>query len=301
MEELHVSCAVEGDYVAHSAAMIHSLLEHSGGYRVRVHFLHGPGFPGRHQLLLAEMVERAGASISFIEIADREVAGMPSVDQFTKAMWYRIFLPELLPDVDRVLYLDSDTIACDSIAPLWETPLDGCWLAAVTNVFQPNHFHRPARLGLPGPRVYFNSGVLLMNLREMRRDACTEALVRFARSHTIEEIEWPDQDTLNVVLGPRRLPLHPRWNCMNSVLNFPSAPAVFGSTAVRQARRVPGIRHFEGPGDNKPWHPDCRQELREVYLRHRRATPWPHAELADGGPVGGGGRWLRSGRRPVSA
>jgi lipopolysaccharide biosynthesis glycosyltransferase len=289
LAELHVSCAVEGDYVAHSAAMLHSLLEHTGGYRLAVHYLHGPGFPGRDRLPLMDMVERGGGSISFIEIPDREVAGMPVVDRFTKAMWYRVFLSECLPQVDRVLYLDSDTIACASVAPLWETPLDGCWLAAVTNVFQPNHVHRPAQLGLPGPKAYFNSGVLLMNLEEMRRDRRTDALVEFARSHSPDEIEWPDQDTLNVVLGRRRRPLHPRWNCMNSVLSFPQAVAVFGSRAVRQARRAPGIRHFEGPEHNKPWHLGCRQDLRELYLRHRRATPWAGDDgesVLDGYPAG---------------
>ena len=73
-------------------------------------------------------------------------------------MWYRIFLPELLPDVDRVLYLDADTIAVDSLAPLWEIDLDDSYLGAVTNVFQANHVHRPAELGLAGPRSTSTAG-----------------------------------------------------------------------------------------------------------------------------------------------
>ena len=166
--DLHISCAAEGEYVAHSAAMIHSVLEHADGRRLCVHYLHGPRFASRAAELLTGMVETGGGSISFLEVPDREVAGLPVLPQFTQAMWYRIFLPELLPGVDRVLYLDADTIAVDSLSPLWEVPLGDSYLAAVTNVFQPNHFHRPAQLGLPGPKVYFNSGVLLMNLDQMR-------------------------------------------------------------------------------------------------------------------------------------
>jgi lipopolysaccharide biosynthesis glycosyltransferase len=147
-------------------------------------------------------------------------------------------------------------------------------VGAVTNVFQHNHLHRPAELGLAGPEVYFNAGVLLMNLEEMRRDGRTPALLDYGIENA-PRLEWRDQDALNVVLGERRLELHPRWNLMNSVLLFPSAVEVFGSEALEEARTSPAIRHFEGPDANKPWHYLCDGDLRELYLEHRRATPWP--------------------------
>jgi lipopolysaccharide biosynthesis glycosyltransferase len=265
--------------VAHTAAMLHSIFTYAEALEVRVEYLHGPRFEARQRELLERMVAGLGGSIGFHEVADERVVGLPVTGRFTAAMWYRIFLPELLPDAERVLYLDADTLAVDSLAPLWATDLDGCWLGAVTNVLQHNHLHRPAELGLAGPRVYFNSGVLLMNLAEMRRDGCTDALVEYARAHP--DVEWPDQDTLNVVLGGRRRALHPRWNCMNSVLAFPSARRVHGRRKVWQARRRPGIRHFEGPSANKPWHRAAAPAARELYMRHRRATPWPEFELDD--------------------
>jgi lipopolysaccharide biosynthesis glycosyltransferase len=298
MSVLHVSCAAEGGYVPHSAAMLHSVLTHRDDYDVHVHYLHGPSFSSLHSSQLEDMVERLGGEITFHCIPNSSVRGLPVLPQFTEAMWYRIFLPELLPSADRVLYLDADTIVVDGLSSLWETPLDGAYLAAVTNVFQPNHFGRPAQLGLPGPNVYFNSGVLLLNLDKLREDDCTAALTSFALQHSTRTIEWPDQDTLNVVLGQRRVPLHPRWNCMNSVLTFPHAATAFGRVAVRQARRMPGIRHFEGPAENKPWHRGCSQELRELYFQHRRETPWPHVELVGEWRQP---RWQRDPRRYVSA
>jgi lipopolysaccharide biosynthesis glycosyltransferase len=277
---VHVSCAAEGHaYVAHSAAMLHSVLAHSGAHDVAVQYLHGPRFDRDDARRLEQMVAREGGSIAFHEIPDSDVRGLPTTTQFTAAMWYRLFLPELLPEAERVLYLDADTIAVDTLAPLWETDLGGHWVAAVTNVFQQNHLQRPRELGLRGPEVYFNSGVLLMNLDEMRRDGCTERLLEYARSHP--EIEWPDQDTLNVVLGERRLALHPRWNVMNSMVRFPWAADVFGETMLAEALRSPSIRHFEGPAQNKPWHYLCEGELRAAYFEHRRATPWPNVEIED--------------------
>lgn len=277
---LDVACAAEGaEYVAHSAAMLHSVLARHRGHDVHVHYMHGPDISADDERQLAGMVEREGGSITFLRVEDSDIEGLPTVGFTRKATWYRIFLPELLPSVDRILYLDSDLIVVDSIAPLWDLDLGGHWIGAVTNVFQPNHVHRPEELGLAGPEVYFNAGVLLMNLDEMRRDGRTEALLRYGVTNA-RKLEWRDQDALNVVLGERRLGLHPRWNLMNSFYLFRRNARGFGRRALRQAFRDPAIRHFEGPDALKPWHPDCEQKLRDLYMEHRRGTPWPRLGLS---------------------
>jgi lipopolysaccharide biosynthesis glycosyltransferase len=274
---VRVACAAEGEaYVAHAAAMLHSVLTH--GDAVEAHFLHSTRFDPAWGDAIAAMFDREGGSIRFHPIDDERVAGLPVTEYFTSAMWFRIFLPELLPEAGKVLYLDADTLAVDSLAPLWETDLTGHWLGAVTNVFQENHRERPFELGLPSRDVYFNSGVLLLNLEEMRSGGCTKALCELATDRA-DELAWPDQDALNLVLGERRLPLHPRWNAMNSILEWESAVDVFGDDAVREARERPGIRHFEGPTLNKPWFRGCERDLRELYFRHRAATPWPDVRL----------------------
>lgn len=277
---LHVACAADQHYLVHSAAMLHSVLAHSPEHSVHVHYLHGPGLTRGDSRRLTEMAEGNGGSISFVQVAEGTIAGLPAMSEITATMWYRIFLPELLPDVDRILYLDIDTIVLDSLAPLWKIDLRGHYLAAVSNVWPPWIVGHPDRLGLPASQTYFNSGVLLMNLELMRSDHCTSSIRRYAIEHR-RQLVWPDQDALNVVLGGRRLGLHPRWNCMNSVLQFPAAVDVFGSAEVEQARRFPAIRHFEGPSVNKPWHVLCETRDRQSYRRHRRQTPWPRY-LPDG-------------------
>jgi lipopolysaccharide biosynthesis glycosyltransferase len=249
------------------------VLTEAGFDEVRVHFLRGEGVTEEHARALTEMVGAHGGAISFLDVPEDRVAGLPTMDEIGPPMWYRFFLTELLPDVERILYLDADTIVLDSLRPLWETDLDGCHVAAVTNVFQEDHIPLPARLGLE-PRDYFNSGVLLMNLDLMRRDESTAALFEYTRANA-ERLVWPDQDVLNAVLGPTRRRLAPRWNCMTSVLRFPWAAYVFSAEELEEARRRPAIRHFEGPSVNKPWHILCDGDRREAYFRHRRQTPWP--------------------------
>lgn len=289
MPTLRLACAVEGAYDAHSAALLHSAAEHAGGLDLCVHYLHGPDFPRESADGIARMCERLGVAIGFHAIAPGLTAGLPVVSEFTMAMWYRIFLPDLLPDADRVLYLDVDTLVTDSLAPLLDLDLAGHYLGAVTNVFLDHHLRRPAELGLR-LESYFNSGVLLMNLDAMRRDDCTAAL----RAYAVENagrIEWPDQDALNFVLGERRLPLHPRWNAMNA-LRLTRAAEVFTVEELEEALRRPAIRHFEGPGYNKPWSYTAPREAQRLYRRHRRATPWPRYS-PEGRSVAAFGRRVR--------
>lgn len=305
---LHLTCSSDSRYVPHSAAMLHSALAHGGADGIHVHYVHGRDCSQRDRELLAGMVEENGGQISFLEVDEARAAGLPSWQYISATMWYRIFLPELLPDIDRILYLDVDVIVLDSLMPLWEVDLSEHYVGAVTNVFQANHMGRPAAVGFDDPRCYFNSGVLLMNLQLMRRDGISEELSAYARERAAQ-LEWPDQDALNAVLGRRRRPLHPRWNCMNSVLRFPWSAYAFGLEAVEDARRNPAIRHFEGPSVNKPWHYLCDGPLREAYLEHRRQTPWPELRLEGTTPANVarrrwrelrhvGGRALR--RRPAA-
>lgn len=278
MGTLHLSCAADRAYARHSAAMLHSMLAQRGQLDMRIHYLHGPSFPAVFRRRLAGMVERMGGTIQFLEVLDDRVEGLPTFAEITMAMWYRIYLPELLPGVERVLYLDCDTLAIDSLEPLWATDLDDCLVGAVTNVFtlDPAARARPAALGLPGLKAYFNSGVLLLNLEEMRRDGTTAKLREFALAR---RLMYPDQDALNAVMSARRLPLHPRWNFMNSILIYPWAEEAFSAQEIAEARSRPGIRHFEGPSVNKPWRHGCDFELRELYFEHRRGTPWPRVRL----------------------
>lgn len=273
MSALHVACASGPDYAPHAAAMLRSVIEHRGGLEVRGHYLVSPRFPRDVAARIARMVESAGATIEFHPIPDEWIAGLPSHEIFSPAVWYRLFLPGLL-DVDRVLYLDADTIAVDDLSPLWSSPLADHYAAAVPNVWEPWNAHRPSELGLAGPRDYLNSGVLLLNLARLRDDDMTAALLSYGRERAAD-LRWLDQDALSAVLAGRWLRLHPRWNCMNSILLFDWAADVLGAEAVDEARRSPGIRHFEGRSVNKPWHLLCDRDMRDAYLRHRRGTPWP--------------------------
>lgn len=258
--------------------MLHSVLTHCED-GVVIHYLHGADLSRRQLDPMARMADEHGGSVSFIRVDDSWTSNLPIRDFTLRATWYRLFLTDLLPNVSKVLHLDIDTIVLDSLRPLWNIQLGDNYVGAVTNVLERHYTTRPRELGLVGPEAYFNAGVTLLNLDVMRRDSRGDALREFAAAEG-ESLLWRDQDALNVILGERRLALHPRWNVTNAILLFPWSAEVFGSDAVEEATRNPAIRHFEGPGLNKPWHYLCDRPMRLAYFQHRRETPWPRTWLA---------------------
>lgn len=281
MATLELACGGDLGYLPHTAAMVHSVLAHRGALDVHVHYLHEPELPDSDARAFAEMVERAGGRATLVPVDAGRLEGLPTIHHLTAATWYRIFMPELLPDVGRVLYVDGDAIAMDDLGPLWATDLGGSRAAAVTNVFEPWNCGWPRELPISKP--YFNAGVAILDLERMRATGATARILEFALTRD----EWPfgDQDPVNAVLADDRLELHPRWNVQNSVMHFDEAFEVLDPDQVREARERPGIRHWEGPGRNKPWNYMTARAHRDAYLRHRRATPWPRVRLEERTPA----------------
>lgn len=273
---IHVACTADEAYAPHCAAMLASLFEHNEPAGVEVHYLHPADLRMTTRNAIEAFVTGFGARIRCHAFAEEAVAGLPSWPGLQPIMWYRVLLPERVPDLDRILYIDADALVLDDLRPLWRMDLRGAWLAAVTNVLPPIFADHPLELGLPDQAHYFNSGVMLLNLARMRREGSSRSLVEEGRRRALRF--W-DQDGLNLAFHRDWLPVHPRWNCMNSLFLFPAARLILGRKRVEEAMANPAIVHFEGPGLGKPWHFLSKHPFQPHYLRYRQQTPWPLTDL----------------------
>lgn len=278
MTTIHIACAADDRYVAHVAAMLHSVRAHEPRAVVNVHFLSGPEPSAPLRRELASMTDALGVGLNWVAVDPRLVEGLPRRGYLSEVVWYRLFMPQLLPGLERVLYIDGDVIAQDSILPLWETPLGDDLLGAVTNVVPEGHRHRAAQLGLPGPERYFNLGVALWNLERMRREGFTAQVLEYARAN-LERLVWLEQDAVNALFWRRRRALHPRWNCQNGIYYRSWGVSLLDAAQVEEAIRSPGLMHFEGGSFAKPWHYLSQHPRREEYFRHRALTPWPRVDI----------------------
>ena len=135
----------------------------------------------------------------------------------TKTAYYRLYLAELLPrEIDKVLYMDGDVIVRHSLLPLWNTDFGENAVAAVTDSSSGciefyNRLHYPFELG------YFNSGVLLVNLRYWREHQVLNDFVSYMENHA-DSINFWDQDVLNVVFRDKKVLIPLKYNLQHHFL-----------------------------------------------------------------------------------
>lgn len=270
---LPIACAADDRYIPHCAAMLHSLAVSNPGAEVQVHFLHDADADPSLVDELGRFAASLGLGWRAHQVTEEQRGRFPDHPLYGRSAWYRVLLPELLVELDAVLYLDADTIVTGSLAPLLATDLAGAPVGAVTNALYPGTpLGFLAELGVRDPGGYFNSGVLLLDLARWREEAIADDVLAFVAAGPGLG-EWPDQAALNATLADRRLALAPRWNVQNTVFDLPDALLPFSAAELAEAREWPAVVHFIGP--HKPWHHRCKHPMRARYFEHRHQTPWP--------------------------
>ena len=187
----------------------------------------------------------------------------------------RLYASRLLPStVHQVLYMDVDTIVSGSLKELANLTLgEDIALAAVKDLVRYDDY---PRLGLDSSKhVYFNSGIMLLNLDYWRKhntgDKCLQLLVKYSSLYNM-----PDQDALNVVCEGHVTYLHPRYNCL--VFFFARREYLKARVREEEFNRVleaiesPAIIHYVFV--NKPWYKGGYLPKRELWLSALSKTPW---------------------------
>lgn len=136
----------------------------------------------------------------------------------TKATYFRLFIPEILQEYDKCIYLDCDLIVHGDLAELYDIDLGDNYLAGVKDCHiiedtQRGQEHQRIT-GLPARDKYINAGVLVMGLKRMRQEGILSRLKEQMR----RENWYEDQDVLNVCCYPYIMILPLKYNLFHFYL-----------------------------------------------------------------------------------
>lgn len=202
--------------------------------------------------------EYNNCKIQIINMGEKFANSQESV--WSKAMYYRLNLPELLPNVDKCIYLDCDTLIRHDISEMTKINMDDYYIAGVKDyndrVLPDNNAHGE-RIGVPSLDSYICSGVLIMNLEKMRNDNMVAKLQDLvSENDRTSKFIFPDQDALNVACYGHILILPLKYGAM-TYLNFNEtyeqsvyAKWVYNQKEWDEARTDPTIVHYTF---GKPW------------------------------------------------
>lgn len=187
----------------------------------------------------------------------------------------KFFLPEILPSVDKVLYIDSDVLVQESLEPLYATNIQTYYAAVVRDTLSVLGREYMQSVGINN-QYYFNSGVLLLNLQKMREDNISQKLVIF---RTQKEQNFMDQDAFNGVIGHQVRYVSYKYNFLNyylTVMNKKQLSIFFEEDLTQYNQDEDLYRHcviLHFGGKEKPWSEDMGF-LSELYRSYAsRAMP----------------------------
>ncbi|WP_254660768.1 glycosyltransferase family 8 protein [Bacillus sp. FJAT-27225] len=148
---------------------------------------------------LRQFVENHANQLKVIYIDDHYFKDAPTLLHYTKAMYYRLLAYKFLPkELDRILYLDPDTLVINPVSELYHTDISGYLYAAAYHDRIALKEINKLRLNAYNMDAYYNSGLLLMNLTLQRNFIDEKVIYEFVEKNRSKLI-MPDQDILNAL------------------------------------------------------------------------------------------------------
>jgi lipopolysaccharide biosynthesis glycosyltransferase len=266
-----VFAADDGYSLPLAVAAFSAASNYQGPKSLRIIVLDG-GISSEHRARIAAVLVRLGVAVEWLRVDLGVAKQLPVRGHLTPAAYARLLAPDLLPpSIEKIIYLDCDLLVEGDLSRLWAEPVGNNYLLAVQGA---KHLISTSPLALI-PEVaaraddpYFNSGVLVMNLRAMRREKFAERAFEFGHRWR-DQIRTADQDLLNAMSIGRWRQLDPIWNLY------------MGTDRKRTFHYQPeGILHFTG--GSKPWQPrsirypqstDSRRAF-NIYRRYLWSSGW---------------------------
>lgn len=216
---------------------------------------------------------------------------------FTIETWFRLLMPEIMPNYDKILYIDSDLVVNADIAELYNTDVRDYLLAAchdadtagLYNGFEPKKKdYMDKILKIKKPYEYFQAGVILFNLAKFREQFSTTEMLRFAGSYNWQLL---DQDVLNYLAQGKVKFVDMAWNVMYDWRYMRRREIIarapkYLSDEYDRAHVAPKILHYAGP--DKPWM-DPSVDYGELFWQYARGSYFYEDCIARLAKVGGVG------------
>ena len=224
---------VDEGYVAYFSVTLQSLLEASSNEHNYDLIILQKNLPqATKDILHNQIAGHCNFSLRFFDMTS--IASTWGVDNWynyplTAAAYYRLFIPLICKNYEKVLYLDSDLMIYSDVAILFNTELGANLLAGVRD-FGDKHLSNSVvciagqelkrkdylklELQIKSPKEYINSGVLLFNVTELNQQNCLPLFISLAQKGCVQH----DQDVLNSVCNGKILYLDSIWNAQWHVL-----------------------------------------------------------------------------------
>lgn len=264
MKTMNLMFIVDDNYVDQLKVTLYSIAHNVDNREVHVYLAQKSALARENEL--AEYCGKLGFTFHPIVVGDDVFKDAPTTDRYPDTIYYRLLAHEFLPEnLEKVLYLDADIICLNGFEDFYDTDLQGNLYAAASHIPDSGTLDLINKLRLQNYEMdsaYFNTGVLLMNLNEIRHVVKREDILNYiAQNYT--KLILPDQDVLNGLYADKVVPIP------DEIYNFDARYSVLYQAKSNNEWTLDWVishtvfLHFAGR--DKPWNPTYRSRYAALY------------------------------------
>lgn len=262
---INILVTLDGGYLGPLCVMLHSLCESNPTAQFRIFVAHTSLEESDFEKIRASVCADR-CRVENVYVPRDQFPGLPYSKRWPQEACYRIFAAHILPtDLDRVLYLDPDIVIINSLEQLYNIDLQGNYFAASTHLFSLMQTVNRVRLKMPPKSVYINSGVMLIDLKQLRKEQQIEQVLEYYRKNK-NRIYLFDQDILNglyckqtLVISPLLYNLDERYYKLHNINPYNKKNKIDHQWVADNT----SIIHF--CGKTKPWNAKYKGRFGELF------------------------------------
>lgn len=286
MDKYDIAFCVNNAYIQYICVTIVSIITNNPGKVIHFHILVDAIKQEEQKRLNDILKDKPDTSLSIIKVQPDMLPSLPQ-KAWPKYAWYRLLLPVVLPEsINKVLYLDADTLVVGDISGLFNLKMDNI---AIAGVIDPLNFDEITfeRCNYYSKSQYICSGVLLMNLSYWRAHNLTAEIIKYAKKHA-DTIMFPDQDSINVLCKNNKLILPLKYGIQGSFFtkdNFYSKEylkelkdCIFCPVIIHYAGQAPWKKEWANHYYQKTWE-DYNKKLKYPAKRYWITKGWPFVKM----------------------
>lgn len=284
---MNIVYTVDDKFVPQLATGICSICENNEMEEIEFYII-SKGISNLNKEKLTKYIKSYNKNVTIIELLN--VKDYINFD-FDTSSWNdivlaRLFFDRLLPDgVDKILYLDGDTMVRRNLRDLWKVDLSDYVIGAA---IEPTaNKKRKKAIGLELAMPYYNAGVLLINMKKWKEIGAGKLVLDFYKEHQ-GRLFANDQCAINGALKEwiRQVPIiynfcnSYRFYNYKSIVKMMKPTKFISKDEFKRQCASPVIIHFLG--EERPWRIGSTHTYTREYLNYWRKTPWKDTPLEEG-------------------
>jgi lipopolysaccharide biosynthesis glycosyltransferase len=229
---------------------------------------------------IAEHYQREFREIKFEDIAYD--LNLSNTGRHIATIYTKVFFPRI-EGVDKMIYLDSDTVVVGSLKDLWEDDLENVYMGVVETL--PTKFYK--ELGLPKGDRFFNDGMAICNVAYCREHNLIEKVLKVVEDYNGNPPTL-SEGALNKVCYGKVNYISLKYNLMAGLLYMCNIDAKYMShllhyseEELRESCERPVVIHYLTAFYNRPWFKNCSHPYKDEYFKYKALSPWKNEQLKE--------------------